>query len=49
MNAPVSKGAFKPGDQWVAEARLPLWLVKAYEEGAKRAAAAAAAEAARGG
>lgn len=48
MDAPLSTGAFKPGDQWVAEKRLPLWLIKSYEEGARRAAAAAAAEAARG-
>ena len=34
--------------RWVAETRLPLWLVKAYEEGAKPAAAAAAAAAAYG-
>ena len=45
LNAPVSDGAFKPGDQWVAEQRLPLWLIRAYEEGARRESAA---EAARG-
>ena len=43
----MSKGPFQPGDQWVAEKRLPLWLIKAFEESARRAAMAAAADAAR--
>ena len=43
----MSKGPFQPGDQWVAEKRLPLWLIKAFEEASRRAAMAAAAEAAR--
>ena len=47
QGAPVSKGPFQPGDQWVAEKRLPLWLIKAFEEAARRAGMAAAADAAR--
>lgn len=41
-------GPFPPGEvQWVSESRLPLWLIKGYEENARRAALVAAAEAAR--
>ena len=42
--APVAAADWGGGLQegWVAEAVLPLWLVRAYEEGVRRALATAA-------
>lgn len=48
LHVPPAAAKLPPGEvSWVSEARLPLWLIKGYEENAKRAALVAAAEAQR--
>lgn len=45
---PAPVGPFPPGEvSWVPEARLPLWLIRTYEEKARRIALVAEGEALR--